>query len=102
MTPDCGDHEVQLLAAQALERGAQVLTVHHESQHPLIHIENSQKCVWDHECLIVFEIGGVRLPRLVLGVVVDFVAAEVPPPRVLVVADEALVADAVNWRFRCK
>ena len=50
----------------------------------------------------MFEIGGVRLPRLVLGVVVDLVAAEVPPPRVLVVADEALVADAVNWRLRCK
>ena len=43
VAPDGGDHEVQLLAAQALERGAQVLTVHHESQHSLIHIENSWK-----------------------------------------------------------
>ena len=63
---------------------------------------HTHECVWDHKCLVVFEIGGVRLARIVLRVVIDFVAAEVPPPRVLIVADEALVADTVNGRISCK
>ena len=68
----------------------------------VVSLKHTHECVWDHKCLVVFEIGGVRLARIVLRVVIDFVAAEVPPPRVLIVADEALVADTVNGRISCK
>ena len=62
----------------------------------------TKKFVWNDERLVRLQVGGVRRPRLVLGVVVGLAAAQIPPPGVLVVADQALVADTVNWGFRWK
>lgn len=47
----------------------------------------TKKFVWNDERLVRLQVGGVRRPRLVLGVVVGLAAAQIPPPGVLVVAD---------------
>ena len=64
--------------------------------------ELTKKFVRNNERLVRLKVGWIRRAGLVLGVVVGLAAAQVPPPRVLIVADETLIPDAVNWSFSWK
>ena len=59
----------------------------------------AKKLIRNHESFVRFEIWRVSGARMILAVVNGFAAPQVPPPGVVVVANEAMVPEAVDRGF---
>lgn len=60
----------------------------------------TKKFIRNNEGLVRFEEGRIRHAVVVLRVMIQFIPTEIPAPTELVVADQTLVANAVEWRVR--
>lgn len=96
VTPHGGDDHVHLLASHAPVRRAKIVTVDNERHGALVHIQDHVELVRHLEGLVGAQTLGVGHARLVVAVMVGLVAAQVPAPGLVIVANERLVADRVE------
>lgn len=99
MTPDGADNRIQLLPLESPERDAEILSVDDEAQRPLVHVEYDEELVRNDERFVRFEQRRVRDARVVFTIVIELVPAQVPAPRRVRAADEALIPDGVQRRL---
>ena len=95
VAPHRADHHVDLLALKTTVGRAKVMAVDDERKGALVHVEHHEELVRHLERLVRCQRGWIGGPRLVAAVVVRLVPPKVPTPRLVVVAYQTLVADAV-------